>query len=345
MKRFFIILFIASVCNADIVYERDIYDVTERRYHRSMVDVVVPPGTADGQILFWDTTTSTWLNSDEAKLKWDTITKILLADTFTDGTTSITGGDYADVGNITGSDIDISAGTGDFTTTGGVTANGSTFGDGGNINYIEFSSLGTLTMHGNARVIRHIVIGAASWKLGDTAPTQTYENIFPTISFQDAQTDVVHYTIHVPYQWDDTTDMTVEMHWQHETVNAGKVRWRLKYIGVKEDEDPAGAGTLITQLSAGNHDPDKMIYTTFDTKLLAANLERMDDLGLMLYRSGDHADDTLTEDAELIAMHIHYTMNRLDEPLLAPVTDVLLLDDGASKLLLDDGASFMLIRL
>lgn len=43
---------------------------------------------------------------------------LTLDGTFTDGTTSIAGGNYTGVGNITGADIDISAGTGDISTSG-----------------------------------------------------------------------------------------------------------------------------------------------------------------------------------------------------------------------------------
>jgi len=41
-------------------------------------------------------------------------------DSLTDGTATLTGGNLTDMGNITGSDVDISAGTGDFTTAGDI---------------------------------------------------------------------------------------------------------------------------------------------------------------------------------------------------------------------------------
>jgi len=214
------------------------------------------------------------------------------------------------------------------------------------VDYTLFTNRGAMEMHGDARVYRNLVIGAASWKIGATAPTASYENIFPTLLFADGVDDEAHYATHVPYQWDDTTDMTVSVHWQQDDdTDDGNVLWNLNYIGAKEGEDPASAGTLISQLSAGNHPQDEILVTTFATKMLAANLERMDDLGLKLWRNGDDGTDDLTEDAELISVHIRYTMNQLGDPMLTPVTDVLLLDDGASKLLLDDGASFLLIRI
>lgn len=296
-------------------------------------------------------------------------------DTLTDGVFSVTGGTITNA-IWAGTDIDISdstnlvAGTnitlvddtlnvddaflindgddtttgtltaGGFTTIGAVTAAGSTFGDGGTTDYTEFSVLGSMSMHGDARVTRHMNIGAPTWKRGATAPTETYENIFATLTFADAQDDEAHYTTWVPYRWDNTTDMTIDVRWQHDTVaKTGKVLWNLNYIGVKEGEDPAGAGTLISQLSAGNHAQDALIVTVFGTKMLAANLERHDDLGLKLWRDGDDGTDDLTEGAELVAVHIHYTMNRLGDPfetffLLLETGDFLLLETG-DKLILE----------
>ncbi len=57
---------------------------------------------------------------------------------FTDGTTTITGGNYTGVGNITGTDVDISAGTGDYTSTGDLN-----IGTGGIVLDVD-STLGTV---------------------------------------------------------------------------------------------------------------------------------------------------------------------------------------------------------
>ena len=200
------------------------------------------------------------------------------------------------------------------------------FGDGGVTDYTDFNDFGAMTMHGDARVTKILVIGGGSWRLGATAPTVTYETIFPTISFNTGQDDEAHYATHVPYEWDDSTDMTVEVHWQMpDDTDNGNVFWKLRYIGVEEGEDPAGAGTEITQLSVGSHPQDEIIVTTFATKMLAANLERADDLGLMLWRHGTDGSDDCGEDAELIALHIHYTMNQLGEP---PSLDRMLFENG-----------------
>ena len=57
-------------------------------------------------------------NNETAKGNFTVEGNLTVDGIFTDGTTSITGGDYTDVGNITGSDVDIEAGTGSYNSTG-----------------------------------------------------------------------------------------------------------------------------------------------------------------------------------------------------------------------------------
>ncbi len=245
-------------------------------------------------------------------------------------------GDDITTGSITAVEFigDVTAGTVVADT---VTGGSSTFGDGVT-NYTEFTEDGAMILHGDARVEKHLHIGAASWKRGATAPTETYENIFPTISFNAGQDDEAHYTTLVPSEWDDTTDMEVHLHWQMPNAgDNGNVFWKLKYIGAKKGEDPAGAGTEITQLSAGNHPQDEIIDTIFATKMLAANLERVDNLGLMLWRHGTDGSDDCGEDAELIAVHIHYTMNQFGELL---GLDVMIYEDD-NVMIYEDGNTML----
>lgn len=124
----------AVTCDATIIYDRDIFDIIERRYHRSIVDYMMPAGTADGQILYWDITISAWLNSDETKLKWDDVTDTLLVDTLnlnnaldiSDYTNLIAGTNITFVGDTLNVDDAFLINNGDDTTTGTLTAGGFT---------------------------------------------------------------------------------------------------------------------------------------------------------------------------------------------------------------------------
>lgn len=182
-------------------------------------------------------------------------------------------------------------------------------------NYAKFAPDGELTLHGTARVERHMVIGAPSWKKGAVAPGESFVGIFPVLDFADAKQDAAHYSTQVPYRWDNTTDIAVSIMWKHDTVaKTGKVLWKLTYIGIEDGEDPAGAGVTIAQLSAGNHPQDQQITTLFVPKMLAANLANHDSLGLKVWRDGTDGTDTLTEAARLIEVHIHFIENKLGQP-------------------------------
>lgn len=76
------------------------------------------------------TTEYIWDKNGDVNVKSLTANNLTLDGTFTDGTMSITGGNITSMGNITGTDVDISAGTGNITTTGTVDASSLTV-DGG----------------------------------------------------------------------------------------------------------------------------------------------------------------------------------------------------------------------
>ena len=184
------------------------------------------------------------------------------------------------------------------------------FGDS-STNYTEFKSDGELNLHGTARTIRHLRVGSASWKgHGVNAPTENIEGVFFTIDFDAASDDEVWYTLIVPSRWDTSTDVEFAVDWFYDGIlDNGTVCWALEYKGIKDAEAVAGAGTTITQTSAGVHRTGYMVRTTFTTKILAANLEAGDTLGFRLYR--DVSADTLAADARLLNTHFHFTQNKL----------------------------------
>jgi len=69
------------------------------------------------------------VNGDVGSLGAITAAGTVTGLSFTDGTTTITGGNYTGVGNITGTDVDISAGTGDYSSSGTITTTGNIYID------------------------------------------------------------------------------------------------------------------------------------------------------------------------------------------------------------------------
>lgn len=193
-----------------------------------------------------------------------------------------------------------------------------TIGDGGVTHYLAIAADGEIVLHGTARVTRHIYISPAILKLpAANYPSTGLVGLFPTLDYDAGATDESAYTeVEVPFRWDSSTDIEVEIAWTYEgSQDDGFVVWGIEYKGVKAGEAVTGAGTSITQKSAGTHTTGQMVRTTFSTKVLHGNIEADDDLGVRVYRhSSDGANDTLAVDAKLINVHLHMIMNKLGQP-------------------------------
>ena len=106
----------------------------------------------------------------------------------------------------------------------------------------------------------------------------------------------------------------VDVVWQHRddtSFDTGPVVFEIKYIGVADGENAYTAGTTITQADAEPNLKDIQITTTFATKLLASNLAQHDSFGFKLTRLADDSGDTMSDDVDVIAVHLHFTENTL----------------------------------
>ena len=185
----------------------------------------------------------------------------------------------------------------------------SRFGDQAT-NYATFAADGELTLVGTARVLRHIRVGAGSWKLGASGPTAAMLSVFPALYFDDASDDEVHYEIIAPHRMAAGSVINVIVDWCHQTaLDTGTVTWKLEYNCVAVGENVAGATTTIAATS-GASVVDLLQRTTLVTGITGAVAH--DIIGMRLYR--DVGTGTLTGDAILIDVHFEFTMDKLGEP-------------------------------
>lgn len=184
------------------------------------------------------------------------------------------------------------------------------FGDGGTTNYTEIKADGEINMHGTARVIRHLRIGAGSLKLGSSSPTAGLTGIFPHLSFSNVTEQEGHYQVLVPSRWDDTTDIEICFTWLYiGAQDDGTVKWGLEYNSKQAGEDPTAGSVTISSASAGNHTTGEMVRTCIATKILASNLSHEDTFGMRIFR--DAANDTLGTGAKLLSIHFEFKMSKL----------------------------------
>lgn len=182
---------------------------------------------------------------------------------------------------------------------------------GAGANYFEAKADGEIELHGTARVERHFIIDPGRFKKpGLNPPGDSFEDLFYTLDFDRNTEESAYCQEQIPFRWDPTTDIVVEIDWLHDSVDAGKVMWGLEYKSIKGGEAVAGAGTTITQLSAGNHAAGVLVRTVFTAKIVYGNLEQDDTMAIRLFRQAMNMADNLDEDARFINLHVHFIQNK-----------------------------------
>lgn len=183
-------------------------------------------------------------------------------------------------------------------------------------NYSQFAPDGILTMAGTARVKKEIIIGAGNFHKGSSAPGDGYVNaIVHTLDFDKTTTQHGHYNVIIPEDFATGTEISVEVDWFFDDVEAGHyMTWEMQYLLLADGEDPATAPTTIFQesvISTGNN--DKQIHTIFGTGITGAVAD--DTLSIRISRDSDATNgrDDLNQDARLLVIHLHRIADKLGE--------------------------------
>ena len=176
--------------------------------------------------------------------------------------------------------------------------------------YLEINDKGQLILHEDARVLRHLRIGAAGLKIGASSPTAGFTGVFPHLSFSQVVNQEAHFQIIIPHRWDPSMGIEICFDWFYTGVqDNGTVKWGLEYNAKEEGEDPTAGSTTITETTVGNHTTGLLVRTCIATKILAANLKAEDTMGMRIFR--DQANDTLATGAILVGIHLHFIENKL----------------------------------
>ena len=182
---------------------------------------------------------------------------------------------------------------------------------GNAVDYTHITPEGHFNLFGGARVIRHVRVGAGSWKNGVAAPGPGFLSVYPILSFATGADEEAHYSLICPYRMAAGTVINVMVDWCHQApADAGTVCWGLEYRTIEPGEDVVGATTTILGTSPGTHAQHDLVRTLLATGIVGAVAH--DDIGLRLYR--DVSGDNLGVDADLIQVHFEFIMNKLGEP-------------------------------
>ena len=182
------------------------------------------------------------------------------------------------------------------------------FGDGGTTDYSKFASKGQYTLHGDARVKRHVRISAASWKPGATAPTESRLSVFPTLIF--AVNDDAHFSLICPFRLAAGTVINVLVDFTHrDAADTGTAEWTLEYNNVAVGESVTGATSTISGISGATaqHDLTRVQLTTG----IVGAVEH-DAIGLILSHTNG---GTIGVNVDLIDVHFEFIMDKLGEAI------------------------------
>lgn len=186
----------------------------------------------------------------------------------------------------------------------------------GDTNYTNFGDDGTQTMAGTARVTKDIDIPLTGFGKGVAAPATVYLGNY--IGYEYSIDDTAYYSTEVPYDWDTTSDLLVEIHWYineaYATAPNGEVRWNMLYTATKEDSSEAvDAGTTTVDGGDENIPATAKYLVHTELTIPAAALQAHDVIGLQIKRVALAGGNNPTAKPTLVGALIEYTSNKLGE--------------------------------
>ena len=173
-----------------------------------------------------------------------------------------------------------------------------------------------ITLGTGAEVTRHLLMEPRKFKLPAVDyPGESFEGIFPTLDFDKTTDESAYCEIIVPHRWKSGSDVEVVVDWLFDAADNGAVVWGVEYLSIGSGDIVAGGTTTITKTSAGSHTEAVLVRTTFALKILGSALGYEKKLGIRFYRDANNAADTLGQDARLLAVHFHFTMDKFGKAI------------------------------
>lgn len=196
-----------------------------------------------------------------------------------------------------------------------VSAAGDTsIGDPALVNYSNNDSSGILALHGSARRRRNLNLGINELAAGGMAPHLT--RLANTFGYGfDIGEDGYVRAFEIPYDWDDSTDLELYIHFYVDeayALNSGEVRWQINYTACKEDATEAVDGVSASLDTGDINIPATAKYLTegFIT-LPHAQFEAHDTVFMSLTRIALTGGNNPAARPIVVSLEIEYIKNSL----------------------------------
>jgi len=129
-----------------------------------------------------------------------------------------------------------------------------------------------------------------------------------TLDFDQATTEYAQFSIAMPKSWDEGT-ITYEAYWTADTGNTGGVSWGLQGVAIRDNGGAFGTAFGTAQVVDDTfHLQHRMHISPTSSALTISGTPLVGDITFFqVYRDTADANDTLSADARLIGIKIHYT--------------------------------------
>jgi len=183
-------------------------------------------------------------------------------------------------------------------------------------NHVKVTTAGVLTLAGTARVYNNLRIWPAAVRLpAANFPAGGTVSVFDVLDFDDTTEESCYVDVILPYRREAGTDVTVSVYWHSAAATAGDCIWGIEYRAIADSDAVAGATTTVEQAFTTDATAGDLNLDTFTTKILAANIDDKNMMGMRLYRKAADALDTLVGDARCLGLNLEFTSDKLGKAL------------------------------
>ena len=129
-----------------------------------------------------------------------------------------------------------------------------------------------------------------------------------TLDFDQTTTEYAQFSIAMPKSWDEGT-ITYEAYWTADTGNTGGVSWGLQGVAIRDNDSAFNTAFGTAQVVDDTfHLQHRMHISPTSSALTISGTPLVGDICyFQLYRDTADANDTLSADARLVGIKIHYT--------------------------------------
>lgn len=181
--------------------------------------------------------------------------------------------------------------------------------------YVDIAATGQIAMVGDSRVKNIVNLGIDGLASGGSAPSIVKLGNWYGYAFTIGDDGFVR-PFEIPYDWDESTPVTVKIHWyinEAYAAHSGEVRWNATYTACAEGTEVVDAVSTTVDFGDVNiHAVAKTLMET--TKDIPASALAFDDvIAMQITRVGLSAGANPTAEPVIVGIELTYVSNKLGE--------------------------------